>query len=551
MEKPIEMTEVVHGEEETTKSILKVFDETNQRYDVMASSAGPGIAICIEEFRQGLHQLAERGVQIRYLTDITEENLPYCKELETIAELRHLDGIKGGFAITETKYMATATLVDKQPIPHVILSSATEILEQQNYIFESFWNRSLPAAQRFEELQYGKKPEFLKQISDANQTITTLMDLASSVEHEAMVILPKGLVKSQEQMLRGFVDLLFDTARRKKAELRIIGPSIEEGWLAEALRQNEKTGIKFMEGNASNQLILIVDSGTFLRTELRTDDKSFYSSFENTLGFTAYSNSQPAIASFKSLFEMIWRHLEIIDKLNALAKSREEFITVAAHELKSPITPILLMTGLWKKGKAQDEASLKVVTRSAEKLDRVIRDVLELSRLENNSLGLEKELVDLSDVVSQLVQDSNTELAQGGKGDKQKVVFTRHHDYGDAMQIMANADKERIAEVISNLLNNALKFTEEGTISVSVGIKDNQALVSVVDNGKGIDPEIMPRLFTKYATKSHMGTGIGLYVSKNIVEAHGGKIWAENNPDGKGAAFSFTLPLATLPASSA
>jgi two-component system, OmpR family, sensor histidine kinase VicK len=105
------------------------------------------------------------------------------------------------------------------------------------------------------------------------------------------------------------------------------------------------------------------------------------------------------------------------------------------------------------------------------------------------------------------------------------------------------ADRAKLFEVLSNLIGNAIKFTENGTISVSIEKEDGHARISVRDDGKGIDPEIMPRLFTKFATNSDQGTGLGLFISKNIVEAHGGKIWANNNPDGQGATFTFTLPM--------
>ena len=118
--------------------------------------------------------------------------------------------------------------------------------------------------------------------------------------------------------------------------------------------------------------------------------------------------------------------------------------------------------------------------------------------------------------------------------------------------LMVEADRDRIDQAVSNLLNNAIKFTSKkgGIISVTAekrnGSKnDNQeeVVVNVVDTGKGIHHEIIPRLFTKFASKSNSGTGLGLYISKSIVESHGGRIWAENNPDGKGATFSFSLPI--------
>jgi signal transduction histidine kinase len=111
--------------------------------------------------------------------------------------------------------------------------------------------------------------------------------------------------------------------------------------------------------------------------------------------------------------------------------------------------------------------------------------------------------------------------------------------------VMVKGDRERIFEVISNLLSNAIKFTEEGEVVVVLDEKDGQTIVSVRDTGSGVAPEIYPNLFTKFTTKSEKGTGLGLFIAKNIIEAHGGKIWAENNSDGRGATFTFTLPTLT------
>jgi two-component system sensor histidine kinase VicK len=115
--------------------------------------------------------------------------------------------------------------------------------------------------------------------------------------------------------------------------------------------------------------------------------------------------------------------------------------------------------------------------------------------------------------------------------------------------VFVEADNVRINEVISNLIKNAIQFTKEGIITIAAEeekMNYNEIQVSVKDTGKGIDPEIMPRLFTKFATKSVTGTGLGLFISKAIVEAHGGRIWGENNADGKGATFAFSLPLSRI-----
>ncbi|HYT42744.1 MAG TPA: HAMP domain-containing sensor histidine kinase, partial [Methylomirabilota bacterium] len=140
----------------------------------------------------------------------------------------------------------------------------------------------------------------------------------------------------------------------------------------------------------------------------------------------------------------------------------------------------------------------------------------------------------LYDVIRSVVQDTRDQI------DSSRVELL--YDKGEDNIFLIRVDKSRLEQVVSNLLNNCIKFTKEGTISLNVEEKDNQALVTVKDTGSGIDPEMLPRVFSKFATKSEKGAGLGLFICKSIIEAHGGRIWAENNSNGKGATFSFTLP---------
>ena len=184
---------------------------------------------------------------------------------------------------------------------------------------------------------------------------------------------------------------------------------------------------------------------------------------------------------------------------------------------------------------------LEITIRNAKRLQRLSNDILDVSKIEGKSLGLNKEDFELNDVVMNAINDI-TLVRDVLKSKKIKLSYNPHQD------ILIKADKGRISQVISNLLSNAIEFTVEGTILVSIEDKisnnnnNKTIIVSVKDSGKGIDPSISTRLFTKFASKSHKGTGLGLFISKGIIEAHGGKIWGENNPDGRGAKFSFSLP---------
>jgi signal transduction histidine kinase len=161
---------------------------------------------------------------------------------------------------------------------------------------------------------------------------------------------------------------------------------------------------------------------------------------------------------------------------------------------------------------------------------------LDVTKIESHTLELHKEIVNINEKIRKVINDVKSQIHNP---DKLKIVFLEPKN-----PVFVEADRIRLYQTIANLLSNAIKFTKEGTISISADVKgnDKELVISVRDSGNGIDPVIMPRLFTKFATKSNMGTGLGLFISKSIVEAHGGRIWAENNTEGKGATFGFSLP---------
>ncbi|HXW12306.1 MAG TPA: HAMP domain-containing sensor histidine kinase, partial [Nitrososphaeraceae archaeon] len=280
-------------------------------------------------------------------------------------------------------------------------------------------------------------------------------------------------------------------------------------------------GISFIIFKWNSKLQSLVDSRT---QELRNSNKSLVE-----------SNKRLDLAN---------RQLELHDKM------QKEFINVAAHELRTPIQPIIGLTEiLQSKIKDNDQLNiLNTVVRNSRRLHQLTEDILDVTRIEGHTLRFNREPCNINDIVKAVVEDY---VAQIEKGRTKHELVIEYKSKGD--NIIADVDKGRISQVVSNLINNAIKFTSNGTITVTTEIIDKtsskEALVSVKDSGIGIDPEITQKLFSKFVTKSFSGTGLGLFISKNIIEAHGGRIWAvNNNSDGreeKGATFYFTLPLAT------
>jgi signal transduction histidine kinase len=269
------------------------------------------------------------------------------------------------------------------------------------------------------------------------------------------------------------------------------------------------------------------------------------------------------------------------EQLRERDRMQNEFINIAAHEMRTPIQPILGLSEIMREKilniakhlqreeeeevvyeQLQDSSHVPtrsnslfryslsssvekiipmadIINRNAKRLEKLTNNLLDVTRIENNnSLELNKE----SFAIDSLIRDSIIDASQhiGKKNLKFSYVPA-----DDNQQVIIKADRTRIAQVLMNLLDNSINSSEEGIISVTttIGPDSNSITVSVKDTGSGINPDIIPRLFSKFVTASEKGTGLGLYISKKIIEAHGGKIWAENNKDGEGATFAFTLPL--------
>ena len=228
------------------------------------------------------------------------------------------------------------------------------------------------------------------------------------------------------------------------------------------------------------------------------------------------------------------------EQLKVHDRMQKEFINVAAHELRTPIMPILGDAQYIERQFDNDDPRIQIekdqvssLIRNAKRLDRLASDILDVTRIESKSLKLNKEKFNLKDIVlSNLADIKRFEYEGLGFPD---IKYT-------PKDIIVNADKGRLSQVIANLLSNAIKFTDKGVISIETSESDGEAIASIRDSGSGIDPEIFPKLFSKFITKSDRGTGLGLFISKSIIESHGGKIWAENNRFEPGATFYFSLP---------
>ncbi len=247
---------------------------------------------------------------------------------------------------------------------------------------------------------------------------------------------------------------------------------------------------------------------------------------------------------------------ENLKKLQENEKLKDDFINIAAHELRTPIQPILGLSDLINRSlqnnnseidKSELKNDMKVIYRNAKKLQKLTNDILDVSRIDSHILNLNASRFDFVELIKNTIQDFTTNSEKKEENVSIDCNFLNETQSKEVLDqsIWVEVDKARISQVLLNLLNNARKFTEEGKITVTVLMKKEgkEVIVSICDKGKGINPEVMNHLFEKFISRSDSGTGLGLYISKNIIEAHRGKIWASNNQNGIGSTFSFSIPV--------
>lgn len=710
-----EKTEVFHGEENAMKILLQTMSNVQKEALVCADANSAAFSMGVAPIKNGYSDFKRRGIRIRFITEITLENMQYVKELMNYAEVRHMDTVKGNMAVSETEYIATATLEGAKPITETIYSNAKPILEQQRYFFENLWIKAVHADQRireieegiepritkiidsqediisrarhvietsdhlsvcsdldylkmietfaldsikkilqkkqngkhkgvrwigtiskedislvqrfmalgmevkhlrytplnfsvtnkefnftisnqaaddsktpnvlisnelpyikqfnslFEELwsqgvnaagriieiEKGIEPDFFEVINEKNKAAELLLSLSKLAKEEVLFLLPndKALVRMKKL---GVLDAL-QKASLEGVDVRLICPVTDaNSEILERLR--EQSQIKFVKGNESQSGIIIIDSSRFISAELINPTSD---TFSEAIGIVLYSNSKRSTNMLRSFFNSLWNQAELYRRLELQEKMEKEFVNMAAHELRTPVQPLLGMTDILMSQFEEDEQQqqqeagkkktqnnkkkeitvtkeeIEMIARNVKRLERLTSDILDVSRIEGNALKLNLEVIDLNEKIRIVVNDEISAIPQGKA---LKIIF----DQREKAPLFVKGDKSRLFEVLSNLIGNAIKFTDSGgtiTVTAEKTAAKNEAIVSIKDTGKGIDMEILPRLFSKFASKSDKGTGLGLFLSKGIIQAHGGKIWAENNKDGIGATFRFTLPL--------
>ena len=565
----------------------------------------------VEAIKNERIKAKNRGVKLRYVTEVTEENILYCKELSKFAEVYHLNGVKGNFEVSQNEisgkgeYIATATLQEAEPVAQLIYSNVREIVEQQQFVFDTLWNRAIPSEVRIKEIEEGIKPETIEVIVNPKEALEAEYRLLKSAKQEIQMIFSAVNTFHMQEKQLGLTRILTNLSKQG-VSIKVLTPidnqvkeliadineqeEIKQQQQPYQNRRNNNTysaiDIQDIAPSSSiNAKIIVVDKQDSLVMEIKD---GITDSLHTTIGLSTLSNSKSTVASYSAIFENLSKQNQLYKQLKEAYQTventnaiQQEFINIAAHELKTPMMPILGYAEILLEEERDDKKkqALMAIIRNSERLQKLASDILDIARMDSNTFQLHKKPLNLNYIISNVTKDYLKRQEQQKARDITRLisnVYGNNNKNNDSYSkksetkllfestlkedVFVEADKERLMQVMYNLLDNAFKFTDSdgGTVRITLEKQEQQlgdrilqqqhqqephVVIHIKDTGTGIDPEIFPRLFSKFATKSQKGTGLGLYISKNIVEAHGGKVYAENNTNDKGATFTITLPL--------
>ena len=513
--------------------------------------------ILTEQIRNAIQDAKNRRVRIRYITEITTENLDSCKEIKKISEVRHLDNITGSYILTDKEYSGL-------PQAGKFLSSRNQndnrqSVSMQNYIFDNLWNNATAQADKITGLEIGLEPEEVKIISDASQVRKTYFNLIESAKFEISLIIatPNALKRNYKE---GIISKLIEASEKRDVNVFLAIPSSDNDefqidmFQSGQLEKNYRFQMKFIapvttQTHKIKTTFLIVDKKTVFIKDVKDDIKD---NFIEAVGYATLHTSKSRAESYNFIFDTVWRQADLYESLKEANKSllysykkleehdtmEKEFINLAAHELRTPSQSIIGYSEMLKELPERNKLYEEAIFRNAERLHALVTNLLSVARIESQTMNLNKTSFDLNAKIESVIKDVSQQIKLGADNGV-RIEFKSL----DTINIIA--DQEQIFQVFANLLNNALKFTNKGLINISVRRhgKANKAIVTIRDSGPGIDPDIVPHLFSKFKTKSEKGLGLGLYISKSIVDAHHGKIDGYNNPNSEGATFVVTLPL--------
>ena len=426
------------------------------------------------------------------------------------------------------------------------------------FISDPFWDKTIPTEEEINEINHELKKPDIRVINNPEEALKTTDQIIKTAKNEILLLFSSANAIFR-RLIRadGLTTMRELIQTQKEIKIRILTPFDEKiSDLVNDLKKFSNIDVKFLaEPLHLKVTIAVVDRSHSMAVELVNDDVD---NSIDAMGLSTYSNSKSTVLYYVSIFESLWKQADIYKKAEELYEqlkykneTQRQFLNIAAHELRNPIQPILGLAEVMLSNKnlnvIQQEELLRIIINNAKKLHFLTNNLLDVARIDENLFSLELQEFDIVGLANEVIKEVRNQITNN------KKIQINLQCTEKSLHVIG--DKIRLNQVFLNLINNAIKYTDEGDILVSIKRGNNNgnnsnsnnndnntvALVQIVDKGLGIQDNIKQKLFSKFTKGTKMGTGLGLFICKNIVESHGGKIWAENNPD-KGATFSFTIP---------
>ena len=559
-------------------------------YSLLSKSLG----ISNDSFFELLSNLKEDKIEIKILTEVSLSNVHKIKELLSVADIRHVDGLNLNFMVNESAcvfLLKSDNGNNGMSDLNCVTNINNEIIEQYRLIFEQLWHFGIDATKKIQLLE--TEFDVASGISeDDKHGINQFVEKLISTSKHEVLFYTSTLWASNNFISKDLFGLLKNMVLKNKIKVKFIIPSLTilksnnlDHIILElgTMEQQEESHFLFRSLPTGDDidlesLILIVDKyhllivNPHLNDELQSNDdihKDAYSYF--------YTTQLDSINKYKLLFDVQWGRAELAERLYIQDIMQRNLIDTIAHELRTPTQAILGYSEMATIDIDNNDAGqyykhyFDSIIRNANRLNSIVINILNVAKIDNTTFNMNKEECNIYDIVYEAVNDYRYVSKTDDNLKNKNIQFEVSES--SVKSVRANVDKIRIYEVLTNLFNNSVEFIQSiGTVTVQVTVVDrhyldkiNQEkshdyksleksvdkhdndkfiLVQIKDDGKGIDKYVLSKLFNKFVSTVDNHIGLGLYVSKYIIESHGGRIWAQNNTDKQGSTFSFVLPLA-------
>ncbi len=480
------ITEIEEGIEPAGTRLLEESDEIfnhmkhvieNASKRLLCSSSG-AMQMVFNNFLDQYKKILDKykngeGEGIRWITTIDKDNKDLVNRfLNMGVQIRHLKNLPPmNFAVDNRYFHSTIDKMEGGKMMRRLLTSNEPLyINHYNSIFEELWKNGVDATQRIRDIEDGTDVADIEVFQGASRAREVYLTLVKQAKKEILLIFPTTNAFSRQYKI-GAIELAEKAALGHNVDVRILMPvnkSIDG--TVQNLDYPHKTNVRFIEQMSETRAtILIVDRKDSLVMELRDDSKS---TFDEAIGLSTYSNSKAGVLSYVAIFENLWKQTELYEQvintneqLKMHDKAQREFINIAAHELRNPIQPIVGLSDFLlhsKQNEKKQREMMEIIVRNAKRLQRLTEDILDVTKIESNLLTLKKEFFNLNELLQNTAVDSKNHIIKEHKDNS--VILQLINSKED---IFVEADKGRINQVISNLLNNAIKFTNKGSINIS------------------------------------------------------------------------------------